>query len=123
VVSDFGLIDAIESGLVKVPQLAVRDATGDDRAKYFNIWRWITGLLTSAEKGGRKGSPKPEAVLKYATAPILMMGADHEETIRSGRRTPTIPTSVFISSARTRRSRRRSEWLPREVAASIPTVT
>ena len=81
VVSDFGLIDAIESGLVKVPQLAVRDATGDDRAKYFNIWRWITGLLTSAERGARKGSPKPEAVLKYATTPILMMGADHEETI------------------------------------------
>ena len=29
VVSDFGLIDAIESGLVKIPQLAVRDTTGD----------------------------------------------------------------------------------------------
>ena len=28
VVSDFGLIDAIESGLVKIPQLAVRDTTG-----------------------------------------------------------------------------------------------
>lgn len=82
VVSDFGLIDAIESGLVKVPQLAVRDATGDERAKYFNIWRWITGLLTTAERGGKKGSPKPEAVLKYATMPVLMMGADHEETLK-----------------------------------------
>jgi hypothetical protein len=28
VVSDFGLIDAIESGLTKIPQLAVRDTTG-----------------------------------------------------------------------------------------------
>src|SRR5450759_1851361 len=30
VVSDFGLIEAIESGLVKIPQLAVRDSTGAD---------------------------------------------------------------------------------------------
>ena len=28
VVSDFGLTEAIESGLVKIPQLAVRDSTG-----------------------------------------------------------------------------------------------
>src|SRR5580765_5926888 len=30
IVSDFGLIDAIESGLVKIPQLAIRDTTGAD---------------------------------------------------------------------------------------------
>lgn len=30
VVSDFGLTEAIESGLVKIPQLAVRDSTGKD---------------------------------------------------------------------------------------------
>jgi hypothetical protein len=28
IVSDFGLIDAIEAGLVKIPQLAVRDTDG-----------------------------------------------------------------------------------------------
>ena len=41
VVSDFGLIDAIESGLVKIPQLAVRDTTGAAIPGYFNIWHWI----------------------------------------------------------------------------------
>ena len=30
VVSDFGLTDAIEAGLVKIPQLAVRDTTGQE---------------------------------------------------------------------------------------------
>jgi type III restriction enzyme len=53
VVSDFGLTDAIESGLVKIPQLAVADPTGEDRAAYFNIWRWIMTKLTAREKGGR----------------------------------------------------------------------
>ena len=74
VVSDFGLIDAIESGLVKIPQLAVRDTSGAPIPGYFNIWRWILPKLTPAERGGRRGSVKPEAVLKYAHVPMAMLG-------------------------------------------------
>ena len=78
VVSDFGLIDAIEAGLVKIPQLAVRDTTGAEIPGYFNIWQWILPKLTPAERGGRKGSPKPEAILKYAHHPIAILGARWE---------------------------------------------
>src|SRR4030095_14197655 len=74
VVSDFGLTDAIESGLVKIPQLAVRDTTGKDIPGYFNIWRWILPQLTPAERGGRRANPKPEAILKWAHTPIAMLG-------------------------------------------------
>jgi type III restriction enzyme len=80
VVSDFGLTDAIESGLVKIPQLVVRDVAGaavvgagDSTPSYFNIWRWILSKLTPAERGGKKGSPKPEAILKWANTPIVML--------------------------------------------------
>jgi type III restriction enzyme len=79
-VSDFGLIDAIESGLVKIPQLAVRDETGGERPKYHNLWRWVMDNLTPAERGGRRGSPKPEAVLKWANIPISTMVGDWERT-------------------------------------------
>lgn len=79
VVSEFGLTDAIESGLVKIPQLAVRDTTGAEIPGYFNIWRWILPKLTPAERGGKKGSPKPEAILKYAHTPIAMLGGLWEE--------------------------------------------
>ena len=74
VVSDFGLTDAIESGLVKIPQLAVRDTTGADIPGYFNIWRWILPKLTAAERGGTRANPKPEAILKWANTPIAMLG-------------------------------------------------
>ena len=74
VVSDFGLVDAIESGLVKIPQLAVRDTSGAAIPGYFNIWRWIMPRLTPAERGGRRGSAKPEAILKHAHVPIAMLG-------------------------------------------------
>jgi len=79
VVSDFGLTDAIESGLVKIPQLAVRDTTGAEIPGYFTIWRWILPKLTPAERGGKKGSPKPEAILKYANTPIVMLAGLWED--------------------------------------------
>jgi len=82
VVSDFGLIDAIESGLVKIPQLAVRDTTGSAIPGYFNIWQWIQPQLTSAERGGRKTQPKPEAILKYAHTPIAMLAGLWEQEWR-----------------------------------------
>lgn len=81
VVSDFGLIDAIESGLVKIPQLAVRDTTGAAIPGYFNIWQWILPKLTPAERGGKRANPKPEAILKYAHTPIAMLGGLWEATI------------------------------------------
>jgi type III restriction enzyme len=64
VVSDFGLTEAIESGLVKVPQLVARDGSGRDMPAYFNIWAWILPKLTARERGSKRGSPQPEAILK-----------------------------------------------------------
>jgi type III restriction enzyme len=79
VVSDFGLTDAIESGLVKIPQLAHSDPTGEEQAAYFNIWRWIMSKLTAAERGGKRARAKPEAVLKYAERPIRLLALAWEE--------------------------------------------
>ena len=79
VVSDFGLTDAIESGLVKIPQLAHSDPTGEQQAAYFNIWRWIMSKLTTAERGGKRANAKPEAVLRYAEAPIRLIAGAWEE--------------------------------------------
>lgn len=97
VVSDFGLTDAIESGLTKIPQLAVRDTTGADIPGYFNIWRWILPQLTTAERGGKKGSPKPEAILKYANTPVAMLAGLWEELRREWSTNKDDPRSpVFI---------------------------
>ena len=61
VVSDFGLIEAIESGLVKVPQLAVRDTTGEEIPGYFNIWQWlIPEAIPSGEGGEAREARNPK---------------------------------------------------------------
>lgn len=82
VVSDFGLTDAIESGLVKIPQLALSDASGEQQAAYFNIWRWIMTKLTGAQRGGRRANPNAAAVLGWAAHPIQLVAQAWEQTRR-----------------------------------------
>ena len=81
VVSDFSLMDAIESGLVKIPQLPIRDTTGAEVSDlaYFNIWKWIMQKMTTSERGKKGADPKPEAVLKYAQHPMAILAGQWEE--------------------------------------------
>jgi type III restriction enzyme len=113
VVSDFGLIDAIESGLVKIPQLAVRDTTGASIPGYFNIWHWIQPQLTTAEKGGKNAQPKPEGILKYAHTPIAMLAGLWEEEWRRRQQDPEDPRPpVFIIVCKnTQIARLLYEWI------------
>jgi type III restriction enzyme len=76
VVSDFGLLDAIESGLVKIPQLPSRDVSGADEAAYFNIWRWVQA---KAKEDGYGTTLTPELLLNYASAPINLLAAEWHE--------------------------------------------
>jgi type III restriction enzyme len=45
VVSDFGLVDAIESGLVKVPRIPTDDDAGASIPKYRNLWEYVKKAL------------------------------------------------------------------------------
>ncbi len=66
-VSDFGLVDAIESGIVKIPRLPVSDTTGRPEPKYFRLWQNITESLQPGERlPGRARKPKPEVVYREA---------------------------------------------------------
>lgn len=97
-VSDFGLIDAIESGLVKIPQLAAADTTGAERAQYYNVWEWILGKLTAAERGGGRTGPRPEGVLKYAAQPLALLAGDWREEFERWRERedPRPPVMIIV---------------------------
>ena len=119
-VSNFDLQDAIESGLVKIPQLAVRDSSGANVPGYFNIWKWILPKLTPAERGGKKTGAKPEAVLKYAHTPIAMMGGMWEELRRELAESDDPRPPVFIIICKTRKlAKVVYEWL----AENRPPIT
>ena len=114
IVSDFGLLDAIESGLVKIPQLPTRDVTGADEAAYFNIWRWIEG---KAKEDGHGTNITPEIVMNYIAAPVNVLAQEWQERFsewekfsKSQQKHPIPP--VFIVVCRdTRVGKEVHKWL------------
>lgn len=77
VVSDFSLLEAIEAGLVKIPQLPTQDSGGANVPAYFNVWRWVQEM---AEKDGTSGPVTPGLVMKYATQPITQLASEWRTT-------------------------------------------
>ncbi len=113
VVSSFDLMEAIESGLTKIPQFAVRDMSGQSIPGYFNIWRWILPQLKPSERGGKKRAAKPEAILRYAYTPIVMLGKLWQELAREWKTQSTDPRPpVFILVCKnTKLAKLAHEWL------------
>jgi type III restriction enzyme len=98
IVSDFSLLEAIEAGLVKVPQLPT-DGSGEEVPRYFNVWRWVQ---KQAQNDGHIGPVTVVEVMRYATAPIVTLAASWRETLakwqehfRQGDRRHGVPP-VFI---------------------------
>jgi type III restriction enzyme len=112
VVSDFGLIEAIESGLTKIPQLAVRDTSGAEIPGYLNIWEWILPKLTPAERGGGSRNPKPEAILKWANHPIALLAGLWQKELeqRAGGDDPRPPVFILVCK-NTRLAKVLYEWI------------
>jgi type III restriction enzyme len=77
-VSDFGLVDAIESGIVKIPRIPVSDTTGRPEPKYFALWRHITTNLRAGEKLPN-GKPKPDVVWRDAQDALLTLASQWVE--------------------------------------------
>jgi len=78
VVSDFSLLEAIEAGLVKVPQLPTEEGAGEETPRYFNVWRWVQ---KQAQQDGHIGPVTVSEVMRYATAPIMVLAASWRETL------------------------------------------
>lgn len=119
VTSDFGLVDAIESGLVKIPQLPIEDTSGNEIPAYFNVWKWIVETkLTTGEKGGKRGQIKPAAVLKYAHTPIIQLATLWQDTfeewnrdIAQGLRGEPVPPVFIIVCRDTKLAKVLYDWI------------
>ena len=80
IVSDFGLVDAIESGIVKIPRLPVLDTTGRPDPKYFKLWKAINESLEPGERlPGKSKRPKPEVVYREAEGALLQIASQWKE--------------------------------------------
>ena len=79
-VSDFSLVDAIESGIVKIPRLPVDDTTGRPEPLYFRLWKTIVDELQPGDKlPGKAGKPKPEVIWEKAEGALRTLASQYKE--------------------------------------------
>lgn len=92
IVSDFALVDAIESGLVKIPRVPTDDNAGRAVPKYRNLWAHISKVLPKRSDDDA-GSPL-SAYLAEADGPLKQLAGEWEETFDrwqgAGRRVPPV---------------------------------
>jgi len=101
-VSDFGLVDAIESGLVKIPRLPVRDTTGRPEPRYFALWKEVQRNLQPADYlPGRAHRPKPDSVFREIQPALNMLAAQWKERMEyveaaSNEKDKTPPVLIIV---------------------------
>lgn len=98
VVSDFGLVDAIESGIVKTPRVPVDDNTGALIPKYFRLWEWINQQLPASERQTARRRAKPESVLREAEGALAMLASEWKKTFEGFQQagSPVPPVLIVV---------------------------
>ena len=98
VVSDFGLVDAIESGIVKIPRVPVDDNTGALIPKYFRLWEHINQQLPASERQTARRRAKPESVLREAEGALATLASEWKKTFEEFQRagSPVPPVMIVV---------------------------
>ncbi|MEX1006450.1 MAG: DEAD/DEAH box helicase family protein [Acidimicrobiia bacterium] len=79
IVSDFALVDAIESGLVKVPRIPVDDNAGASVPKYRNLWTHVKANLPKRGDDADEGHPLTD-YLTQVDGPLKQLAGEWQST-------------------------------------------
>jgi len=98
IVSDFGLVDAIECGIVKIPRVPVDDNTGALIPKYFRLWEHINQQLPASERQTARRRAKPESVLREAEGALATLVSEWKRTLEEFQRvgSPVPPVLIVV---------------------------
>lgn len=104
-VSDFGLVDAIESGITKIPRLPVAqeggkqttDDAGRPDPRYFALWRHMVPNFKPRDKQG--AGYKPEAVYREAQDALLTIASQWKQRFDQYKEASSDPTKQVIPPA------------------------
>lgn len=98
VACDFGLVDAVESGIVKIPRVPVDDNSGQPIPKFFRLWESIMKSLPQSERATAKRMAKPEAVLREAEGALANIASAWKKTFESFQESghPVPPVMILV---------------------------
>ena len=108
-VTDFGLVDAIESGIVKIPRIPIKQDTPgggrgptDDAGRpdpmYFRLWDHMVGRMSPSDRLGRT-SWKPEALYREAQGALATLYAQWKQRFEQYQQAVLNRTSELIPPA------------------------
>lgn len=81
IVSDFSLVDAIESGLTKIPRIPTDDNAGASVPRYRNLWQHVRDALP---RGKQDASERGSSLSDYLTridGPLKQLAGEWEDTL------------------------------------------
>jgi len=97
IVSDFGLVDAIECGVVKIPRVPVDDDSMALIPEYFRLWEHINKNLEPSERQTARRRAKPEAVLREAEGALTMLASEWKRMFEKFKETgQPIPPALIV---------------------------
>ena len=98
IASDFSLLDAIESGIVKVPRVPVADDSGDVDPRYLDLWERVKGKLPKRVRGEAAALSRDDQLLdEIADALATLASAwkvEFDRWAAEGRQTP--PAMIVV---------------------------
>ena len=98
-VCDFSLMDAIESGIVKIPRVPVSDNTSGNEVPVFrNVWDNIKDEMPKKGRGRNAVSPDPLNLPTELLTALDVLYADYEKTFQKWReaRKPSPPVFIIV---------------------------
>ena len=96
IISDFALVDAIESGLVKIPRTPTDDNADEAIPKYRNLWQYIKDSLPKRNQSESQAHPMMD-YLAEADGPLKQLAGAWEETFQSWEESGrTIPPVMIV---------------------------
>jgi len=98
IVSDFGLVDAIECGITKIPQVPVDSDSGRPTPEYFELWKWINEKLPAGERATGKRKPKPEAILREVDGALKQLAGEWKKKFEEfqANNSPVPPVMIVV---------------------------
>jgi type III restriction enzyme len=97
IVSDFSLLDAIESGIVKVPRLPVDDNSGDPDPRYLDLWERVKGKLPKRARGTEALARKDERLIEEVAGAIATLAsAWKDEYVRWADEDRPVPPAMIV---------------------------
>jgi type III restriction enzyme len=101
IVSDFGLVDAIESGIVKVPRVPRGDDTGRSEPRYLHLWEHIKNKLPRRVEGDAADLPITK-VLMEAEGALRSLGYLWQKTFEEWKSRSEVPPCMIVVCNNTR---------------------